>query len=108
MRQWGRLAALVATLAALPGPAPAQVACLPNSLGTLNCPPATMTRPEPRPPDRRPVQAIDRVRAKPVVESAAPVLVPARRTGRLGRVLVEPGTPTGVCRPDTLGNLRCR
>jgi hypothetical protein len=103
MRLWSAM--LAAALAAAPA-AEAEVVCRPNTLGTVNCP-ATGVRPLPRPP-YRPVQAIDRVRAKPEVGAPAPDFVPAYRTNRLGTTLLDDGAGRTVCRPDTLGNLNCR
>lgn len=105
MRLLKALAVSAAALAAAP-PAAGDVVCRPNTLGTVGCP-GTGLRPLPR-PAYRPVQAIDRVRARPEAGGPATDLVPARRLDGLGTILLDDGARRSVCRPDTLGNLNCR
>jgi hypothetical protein len=88
------------------GPARADVACRPNTLGNQFCP---VTPPPPRPIYRRPVQALERVLRAPEPRSPAPVFVPSRETDRLGnQTITDRDLRTGICRKDTLGNLICR
>ncbi len=101
---------LAAGLAALalggPGPAAADTLCRPDTLGSVICPVAP---PPPRPIYRRPVQALDRVAAEPPARNPAPAFVPAREVDRLGgQTMTGQSVRTGLCRPDTLGNLSCR
>ena len=101
-------AALLVVFAAAHVPAAAQTAvCRPNQLGSVACP--GPQRPVPRPIYRKPVQALDRLRAKPEVKDPYPAFIPSRETRRLGGATVtdQPLGPS-LCRPDTLGNLRCR
>ncbi len=88
-------------------PAAAEVVCRPDHLGTVSCPDVTL-RPKPRPIYRRPVQALERVRAEPEARDPSPGFVPARKTRALGGTLLLENGLTGPCRPDMLGNLNCR
>ncbi|HET9070130.1 MAG TPA: hypothetical protein VFN28_15935 [Amaricoccus sp.] len=106
----GAMTAVLATLLAagpIVGPAAADVVCRPNTLGTVSCP-AAEPRPMARPPGPAPTQALDRVRRR-TAQPEGEEFIPARRTNRLGGTVLREGGPTvGNCRPDTLGNLRCR
>jgi hypothetical protein len=106
MRLMGPVAATLIILCFAGGPARADVACRPNTLGNQFCP---VTPPPPRPIYRKPVQALDRVMREPKVGSQAPTFVPSRETGRLGnQTITDQDLRTGICRKDTLGNLLCR
>jgi hypothetical protein len=108
--RWAAAVVLGAMLAA-GAPVGADVVCRPNALGTVSCPaaePRPAPRPRAQPPGTPPTQALDRVRARGE-RPEGEAFVPARRTNRLGgAVRREGGASAGVCRADTLGNLRCR
>ncbi len=91
-------------LAALPDIGAAQAVCRPGPLGATLC--QGTPRPKPRPADlgAPPVQALDRV--LPADPGPVTTFVPARKTRGLGGTILD--AEPGRCRPDTLGNLRCR
>ncbi len=104
-RLW--LAVMTAMTLAAAGPAPAQIACSPNALGTVRCPNVGVV-PPPRPIYRKPVQGLDRVRAKPELENPNPDFVPSQELNTLGEILTEGGgVGNGSCRSDALGNMHC-
>jgi hypothetical protein len=101
-----RAATLLAlTLVLVPdAPAGAQTTCRASALGSVVCP---VKAPPPRQPYQADTQALDRVRREATPPAGPPVLVPARRTNRLGSTRVDAARPVGRCRPDRLGNLLC-
>jgi hypothetical protein len=104
------LALLLVLLAPLPSPAAERAVCRPNALGAVSCPGDNL-RPMPRPAYQSRVQALDRVRAGAQAreqQRGGERFVPSRETRRLGGTTVLPRGTSGPCRPDALGNLRCR
>lgn len=97
------IATLLVFFAAASGSA--ATVCRSDALGTTWCSGPT-ARPLPRPSIIHPVQALDVVAPKPAV-APDPGFVPARERSALGNVITNRSLP-GFCRPDTLGNLRCR
>lgn len=90
---------------ALPAGA-ADTACQATTLGGQRCSGGPL-RPKPRPAIRSDTQALERVRDR-YEEPDSTVFVPAVRRKRLGTTIIDAPGPIGTCRPDTLGNLRCR
>jgi hypothetical protein len=54
------------------------------------------------------VQALERVPSRKEAGEPATEFVPAYRRGSLSSTTIETDRPVDLCRPDTLGNLRCR
>ena len=100
------LALVLACALALPA-AGADTACRGTTLGSQRCSGGPL-RPEPRPVIRADTHALDRVRDKPEQAADPTTFVPAVRRKRLGTTIIDAPGPIGTCRPDTLGNLRCR
>lgn len=84
------------------GAGEAQTVCRPNALGGLRC----AERPMPRPPDLDVRRSLGTAVGKPAAPPGG-AFVPARDTKRLGSTVTDQRLP-GTCRPDQLGNLRCR
>ena len=105
-----RLGATLAVALALPLAAPAQTACRTDALGATICDQPSGPRPRPRPLFDDGTRGLDRVQQLPPAGSQAPALIPGWRTNAFGRTLLGPGEagPAGRCRPDALGNTRCR
>jgi hypothetical protein len=103
-----RLIALALAAVFLAAEAPAQTVCRPNELGAERCS-GPAVRPLPRPDRiRSDVQAFDRVLKRPDAGQPATEFVPSARRNRLGSTIVDDAPGIGVCRADSLGNLRCR
>jgi hypothetical protein len=102
-----RLAALALALALAAPQVQADTVCRPNSLGSESCT-GPATRPLPRPDRIRiEVQALDRMIRPPDAGQPPQVFVPSARRSVLGSTLADqPGL--NLCRPNALGNLRCR
>ena len=87
-------------------PVAAATVCRPTALGSVTCR-GPAVRPLPRPPLASDVQALERL--PDAAPPAGTRFVPARRTNRLGTTTIDGGGAVpGRCRPDALGNLRCR
>jgi hypothetical protein len=85
----------------------ADTVCRPNNLGAVVCTGPT-ARPAPRQIIRSDVQALERVPSRKEAGEPATEFVPAYRRGSLSSTTIETDRPVDLCRPDTLGNLRCR
>jgi hypothetical protein len=101
-----RLLAAAIAISLAGTPAPAETVCRPTALGSLRCS-GPAARPEPRPPYRSDVQALDRLTAPVDPTESGKRFVPARETNRLGTTLTDEPV-SGPCLPDRLGNQRCR
>lgn len=103
-------AMLLAVVLALPPAARAQTACRTDALGATICDAPRVPRPRPRPLFDDGTRGLDRVQERPPAGGQAPALIPGWRTNAFGRTLLGPGEApaAGRCRPDALGNTRCR
>jgi hypothetical protein len=100
---------LLAMLVAFGGAdAAAETVCRPDSLGAERCT-GPVVRPLPRPPRLRSrVQALDRVIERDDAGQSNTEFVPSSRRNRLGTTIIDEAPGSDLCRPDALGNLRCR
>lgn len=112
MQRAARILALAGAIGAAAHGAAGQTkgtVCRGTALGSTVCVEA-VPRPEPRPVEFDARRGLDAVRAKPDPDLGPPEIVPPRRTNSFGQTRIGPdarGTG-GPCRPDALGNLRCR
>lgn len=97
---------LVLTALLAPPLAAEQMVCRTNALGATIC--SGVLRPEPRRQIRSDVQALERVQERPDAGEPDTRFVPSYRRGSLSTTTIETDRPIDLCRPDSLGNLRCR
>jgi hypothetical protein len=105
MTGWRVLAAAIA-IGLSGASAPAATVCRPTELGTTRCT-GPAVRPQPRRIHESDARGLDQVLRAADPDDDRPRLVPARETNRLGITLTDEPV-LGPCRPDQLGNLRCR